>query len=161
MTYKSPPPPDDGGVAAPGIPQGFTTKMLESMPSFVTGLIGSFLGIAISIVIVLKLGGMDVAFSRVVNAYATALETRLVQTQVTADNMAAAFERLDVKLKEQDEAIVTLQSTSESNGKRLETVEKSARALGDRLEDVEKWACGIDSRGRGKKPSELQVCGEL
>jgi len=48
------------------IPAGFMSKMLEAMPKFVTGLVGSFLGISLSFVIVLKIGGMDVAFARVI-----------------------------------------------------------------------------------------------
>lgn len=136
--------------AGPDIPQGFAGKMIDSMPSFVTGLIGSFLGIALSIAIVLKVGGMDVAFSRVVNAYATALETRMAQqTQATAESMAATFAKLDReinRLNQINDTVMSIQTAGAALEKRMIVVEEDTRTMGERLQTVVRWACSDKRR---------------
>lgn len=121
------------------VPPGFMSKMLDVMPKFVTGLVGSFLGISLAFVIVLKIGGMDVAFARVVNAFAAGLEAQMTQIGKSADKLASSIDTLNESMRE-------VQIIVNGTRERLTILENQADSLSKRTEALEKWACSHEQR---------------
>lgn len=76
-------------------PPGFVSRMLESTPRFVMGLIGSFLGIAISGGIILKMGGLDGVVLRMANAYAAGLEVQMMMLSRETAKLSTITSRIE------------------------------------------------------------------
>jgi len=90
----------------------FISKALDHTPSFVVGFVGAFLGIAIAIVTVLKLGGLDVPFNRIVNAYAASIEASLTKIEKSTDIVPLINDKLGV-----------IQTSVESLNKRMDRID--------------------------------------
>lgn len=90
----------------------FISKALDHTPSFVVGFVGAFLGIAIAIVTVLKLGDLDVPFNRIVNAYAASIEASLTKIEKSTDIVPLINDKLGV-----------IQTSVESLNKRMDRID--------------------------------------
>ena len=138
------------------IPSGFVNKMINAMPPFVNGIVGSFLGISIAILVVLKLGGMDVPLSRIINAYAAGIEAQVGQVarnsatmvSITAEikqQVALISEkatRLEKQAAEQSLTLNDLDSRVSKVTGRVFAAETQTQALDERINGLERWACG-------------------
>jgi hypothetical protein len=82
----------------------FSSKMIDAMPRWAMAVIG----ILLSLMLVLKIGGLDVAVQRIAGALATSIETRIdvaLETKVTK-----RFDSIDAELKDHKERIVAIEN---------------------------------------------------
>lgn len=149
------------------VPPGFMVKMLDSMPSFVTGLVGSFLGIALAVVIVLKIGGMDVAFARVVNAYAIGLEKQMTDMTMSSADLSASAKALTAAVDNLQGVVAAIKVQTDANTAEIAAMKDSVAKIGgaligfeaktkildSRLSVMETWAC--DHEDKVGKTSEF------
>jgi uncharacterized membrane protein YgaE (UPF0421/DUF939 family) len=91
---------------------GFVNKALDAMPKFVW----AFLGVMVGLVILLMFSGLDGAFTRVVNAYATRIERSVDQLE----GLASKFSALEAKVISADSRITVVE-------KRLDEIERENR----------------------------------
>lgn len=155
-----------------GIPSGFTEKMVDSMPRFVTGLIGSFLGVAMAVVIVLKLGGLDNVVIRIANIYAAGLESSMDKLATETDKLAdisAKFEALDANLATVNSRLAQTEILAKDAYNRSQASLHQGNAIADTVEGMQRdmelqtgrvnklidWACGHEKRVA--RPAEFTV----
>lgn len=152
------------------IPSGFMSKMLDSMPRFVTGLIGSFLGVAIAVVIVLKLGGLDNVVIRIANSYAAGLEASMAKLATETDKLAdisAKFEAINAELTSVNGRLAQAEVIAKDAQNRAQNALHQGTALADTVSGMQRdmelqngkvnrlldWACGHEKRVA--KPAEF------
>lgn len=122
--------------ATPGVPPGFMEKALDSMPRFVMGLVGSFLGIAISGVIILKMGGLDGVVLRMANAYAAGFEVQMNQIARDTGKLGAIVTKLDEMAAAIDAVNTRVGAVEAATDRRVAEVVKTVRAIEEKVDAV-------------------------
>lgn len=128
-----------------------TSKLMSGTPTIVKVVAGTFLTIAIAVVIVMKMGGFEPVIMRIANAYAEGIEVQMRQLEKETTKLATINASLEVVLDklvtieqrissiEQVSRVVTEQVTA--NSKEIAGHGVKLGELDDRITKLNRWAC--------------------
>lgn len=112
---------DEHGKQLPGHHMGgFADRALHAVPPWALGMIGTILGLAIALFIVIKLGGLDSSVQRVAGAYASMIEASVINP------MEEHIARLEA-----------LANTAEDSEKRIAGIEDLMEKLAIQIHNVD------------------------
>ncbi len=81
----------------------FSTKMIDAMPRWAMAIIG----IMLSFMLVLKIGGLDVAVQRIAGAIATSIEARI--DIALESKLTKKFDFIDMKLSDHEKRLAAVE----------------------------------------------------